>query len=182
MAYSVSKVQVWAGDVLNRPGMLARVLEALRLAGAQLEFLVARRISEDTCRVFLSPLRSAAERRAAGDVGLVPAAGMHALRVEGPDRPGLGADLSRAIADAGINVRGASAAAIGRSTVFYLAFATAAELSAAMKVAQRSLRGPRRAGAARAAPRGAGRSAPRRHAQPGRRAAPTPKTRRGKSR
>jgi hypothetical protein len=38
--------------------------------------------------------------------GLSPATGVAALRVEGTDRPGLGAKMTGAIADAGINLRG----------------------------------------------------------------------------
>ena len=54
--------------------------------------------------------------------GLSPATGMAALRVEGTDRPGLGAKMTSAIADAGIDLRGLSAAALGSRFVAYIAF------------------------------------------------------------
>lgn len=134
MAYKIGKVEVWAGDLVNRPGMLARVLEALSNAGADLEFVIARRVTQNTSRVFIAPLTSAAQRRAAGDVGLLRAGGMHTLRIEGPDRPGLGARLTRAIADAGINVRGLSSAAVARKSVCYVAFATEEEARQAARI------------------------------------------------
>jgi UTP:GlnB (protein PII) uridylyltransferase len=138
MSLKIGKVEVWAGDIVNKPGMLARVLEALAAAGASLEFVVARRVSENTGRVFVAPLTTAKQRKAAADVGLVRAARMNSLRIEGPDKPGLGARLTRAIADAGINVRGCSAAALGKKSVCYLAFASEAEAQAAAKVVRRA--------------------------------------------
>lgn len=146
MAYTIRKVEVWAADILNRPGTLARVLEALARAGASLEFLVARRVTENTSRVFVAPLKGNKQKRAAGDVGLVPAAGMHSIRIEGPDRPGLGVQMTRSVAAAGINIRGASAATIGRKSVFYMAFKTEAEGQAAAKAIRKQLSAKKRRG------------------------------------
>ncbi len=140
MPYTIKKVEVWVGDVKNRPGMLARILEGLAQAGAELEFLVARRVSENTSRVFVAPLKGKKQHGMAREVGLVPAAGMHAIRIDGPNRSGLGAEVSRSVAAAGINIRGASAASTGRKMVFYLAFKTEAEAKAASAAARRALR------------------------------------------
>lgn len=139
MAYSVKTVEVWAADIMNRPGMLARVLEALTVAGAELEFLIARKATEKTSRVFVAPLTTAKQKRAAGDVGMVRAAGLHALRIEGPDRAGLGAQITRAVAGRGLNLRGASAAAVGKKTLFYLAFSSADDAKAAAAIVKKSL-------------------------------------------
>jgi len=139
MAYKISKIEVYAGDIMNRPGMLARVLEALSTAGADLEFVIARQVSENTSRVFVSPLSNAKIVRAAADVGLRRAIGMYALRIEGPDKPGLGARITRAIADAGVNIRGLSAASPGKSNVCYIGFAKADDLASAMKAVKRAL-------------------------------------------
>lgn len=65
MPYTIKKVEVWAGDILNRPGMLARVFEALTNAGAQLEFMIARRLNEKTSRVFLAPIQGVKRHLAA---------------------------------------------------------------------------------------------------------------------
>ncbi len=140
MSFTIKKVPVWAGDILNRPGTLARTLEALSAAGASLEFLIARRVTQNTSRVFVAPLKGAKQHAVAADVGLRIAEGMHALRVEGPDRTGLGAELARAAADGSLNIRGMSAATIGRKSVFYIAFSTAADAAAAAAVLKRALR------------------------------------------
>ncbi|MBI5764314.1 MAG: ACT domain-containing protein [Planctomycetes bacterium] len=139
MAYSIKAVEAYATDLMNRPGMLARVLEALTNAGANLEFVIARRVSQNTSRVFLAPLKGAKVLRAAKDVGLQKAEGMHALRIEGPDRPGLGAHLTRGLASAGLNIRGLSAASISRRNVCYIAFATATEMGQAQKILKKLL-------------------------------------------
>lgn len=143
MAYSISRVEVWAGDLVNKPGMLARVLEALAGAGANLEFVVARRVSNNTARVFVAPLKGARQTRAAQDVGLVRASGMHSLRIEGPDKPGLGAEITRKLADQGINLRGLSSAAIGRKSVCYIAFASTDDLATGQKTLRKLLGGKR---------------------------------------
>lgn len=134
MSLKVSPIAVWAVDVVNRPGMLARVLEGLRNAGANLEFVIARRVTANTSRIFLAPLKGAAQARAASDLRVEPARGLHTLRVEGPDRPGVGADLTRALAAAGLNIRGLSSCAIGNRFVCYIAFATPAEARSAARV------------------------------------------------
>lgn len=137
MGRKIENVDVWAGDLMNRPERLARVLEALSAAGAALEFLVVRRVSERTSRVFIAPLKGKKQKQAADDVGLVPAEGIFTLRVVGSDRAGLGAEITRCVAAAGINIRGASAATIGKKNAFYLGFKTEAERKAAARALRR---------------------------------------------
>lgn len=133
MSYDVKKVDVWAGDFVNRPGMLARVLEALTSGGAELDLVIGRQISARTSRIYVAPLRTKKQKDAAREVGLVPADGMFSLRVEGPDRAGLGAAMARAIAAADVNIRGVTAATIGVKFVCYFGFKTEAELQIAKK-------------------------------------------------
>ena len=92
MAVEISKVDVWAGKIKDRPGGLGEKLEALDDAGANLEFVISRRAPEKrgTGVVFLAPLRGAALARAARKAGLAKATGLHSLRIEGPDRAGIG--------------------------------------------------------------------------------------------
>lgn len=141
MAFKIGKVDVWAADMFNRPGMLARILEALSNAGADLEFVIARRVTENTSRAFFAPITGARQQKAARDVDLSKAAGMHCLRIEGPDRPGLGAAVTRAVAAANINVRGLTAASLGKKSVCYIAFKTDAEAKQASKVIKKALAG-----------------------------------------
>jgi hypothetical protein len=139
VAYKISRVDVWVVDLMNRPGMLARVLEALSNAGASLELVVARRATANTCRTFVAPLKGARQLRAATEIGLVRASGMYTLRIEGPDRVGLGALLTRKLADAGLNLRGLSAASLAKKSVTYIAFHGADDAQAAAKILKKAL-------------------------------------------
>jgi hypothetical protein len=142
MAYTVTKVDVWAGEIADRPGGLGSTIEALSSAGANLEFLVSRRSPDrpGTGVVFLTPVKGAKQKNAARAAGLNTTDSLHSVRVEGPDRPGLGTKMTQAIADAGINLRGVSAAALGRRAVTYLAFDNAADANNAMRVLKKALK------------------------------------------
>jgi hypothetical protein len=142
MAYTVKKVDVWAGEIADRPGGLASTLTAINNAGANIEFVVARRAPDKpgTGVVFLTPIRGAKQKAAAQNAGLSTSDSLHSVRVEGPDRAGLGAKMGDALAAAGINVRGMSAAALGRRAVSYFAFDSAADADAAVRVLRKTLR------------------------------------------
>jgi hypothetical protein len=139
VALNVTRADVWAGSIEDRPGGLAAKLAALAEAGAQLEFVIARRAAEKpgTGVVFLTPLTGAAQIRAAKKAGLEKTKRLHSLRVEGPDQPGLGAKMTQALAQAGINLRGLSAAAIGRRCVVHLALDSAADAAKAARLLKR---------------------------------------------
>jgi hypothetical protein len=142
MAYTIKKVDVWAGEIEDRPGGLAEKLTALGGAGANLEFLVSRRAPDKpgTGVVFVTPIRGSKQKAAAQEAGLSTTDTLHSVRVDGPDRPGLGTKMTRALADAGINLRGVSAAAIGRRAITYLAFDSAADADTAIRTLKKALK------------------------------------------
>jgi hypothetical protein len=135
MPLRVTKIDVWSGEISDRPGGLAEILESIAAAGANLEMVVARRQADKpgTGIVFLAPLRARKAQAAAMAAGLRADEGVAALRVEGADRAGTGARLVRAIAAEGINLRGVSAAALGGRFVLYFAFDGAADASRAAR-------------------------------------------------
>ena len=94
-----------------------------------MEFLIARRAPEKPGKgvLFMAPLRGEDSTRAALQAGLSQWTSVCTLRVEGPDRPGLGALVAWTVANEGINVRGVSGAKLGERSVFYLAFDNAAD-------------------------------------------------------
>ena len=142
MAYNVKKVDVWAGEIADRPGGLASTLAAVNKAGANIEFVVARRAPDKpgTGVVFLAPVKGAKQKAAAQQAGLATSESLHSVRVEGPDRAGLGAKMTDALAAAGINVRGISAAALGRRAVSYLAFDSAADSDSAVRILKKTVK------------------------------------------
>ncbi|MBM4017529.1 MAG: ACT domain-containing protein [Planctomycetes bacterium] len=136
MALKLTRVDTWAATIEDRPGGLAGKLAALAAAGANLEMVIARRRPDRPGQgvAYVTPIKGAKQTRAAADAGFARAEALHSLRAEGADRPGLGAKITQALAEAGINLRGLSAAAIGRKCVVYLAFDTAEDAAQAAGV------------------------------------------------
>jgi hypothetical protein len=141
MSYQISKEDVWAGEIEDRAGALAGKMEALSRAGVNLEFVIARRAPDKPGKgvVFMAPFRGEESVRAAGDAGLSQWTSATTLRIEGPDRAGLGALIAGTVAGEGINMRGLSGAKLGERAVFYLAVDSAADAAKASAALQSAL-------------------------------------------
>ncbi len=136
MSLTVTKVDVWAAQIEDKPGGLAKLLGALAGAGANLECVVARRDSAKPGQgvAFLTPVKGANVRKAGKAEGLVSPEKLATLKVEGNDEPGLGSRITSAIADSGVNLRGVSGTVIGRKFVVYLGFDGKADADKAARV------------------------------------------------
>lgn len=136
MKLKIKRIDVWAAGIMDRPGGLAEKLETLAKAKADLEFMIARRTPDKPGEgvVFLAPLKGGKLVKAAEEAGFRKTDSMHTLRIEGGNKPGVVSKISRALADAGVNVRGFSAAAIGKKGVAYLAVDSEADAETAAKV------------------------------------------------
>jgi len=133
MTLKATKAQVWVATIEDRAGGVADKLEALARSGASLEMALARRTEEPGKGVlFVTPVKGAKATRAAQEAGFAQPANIHSVRIEGADKPGLGARISRALGDAGISFRGISATAIGRKFVSYLACDSAEDAAKAV--------------------------------------------------
>ena len=119
----VEHVDVWVAPIEDKPGALADVLSTLRDAGADLDFIIARRAPNDPGKgvMFVTPLQGDREIAAAAQVGFNVTHTLHSVRVVSPDRPGIAAELTQKLADARINLRGFSAAVIGTQFIAYMA-------------------------------------------------------------
>lgn len=136
MKLKVTRVNVWAGRIKDKPGGLAAKLAVLADTGASLEFIIARREASKpgTGVVFVTPLKGAGQIRAAKKAGFRKTASLHSVRIEGTDKPGLGAKISEALAGEGVNLRGLSGAAIGRRCIIHLALDKADDAKKAMQI------------------------------------------------
>ena len=136
MSLTVERVDVWAATIEDQPGGLAKKLAPLAEAGADLEFAIARRAPDKpgTGVVFVTPLRGDAETAAAAKAGFAVADSLHSVRIEGDNKPGIGAQLTKMLADAGLNLRGLSAAVIGDRFIMYLALDTGDDAEKAMSL------------------------------------------------
>lgn len=134
MANTISKAEIWSGVIPNQPGGLAGLLAPFAKAGANLTFVLARRQSHNPdAGVVYVAVDSAAHRKAGKAAGMAKATNLHALRVEGADKAGLGASMTAKLATAGINLRGLSSISMGKKFVLYLAVDSAEDLAKAMK-------------------------------------------------
>jgi hypothetical protein len=135
MALKVERVDTWAASLKDKPGNLAAKLNALAKAGVNLEFVMARRAPDKpgTGVVFATPIHGAAGCRAAREVGFKRTKSLHTLRIEGPDKPGQGAKITQVVAEQGLNLRGLSAAAIGKNFVSHLTFDTTTDAAKAVR-------------------------------------------------
>ena len=138
MALTVKRITLWRREVDNRPGALASTLEPLAAAGADLRLVLGYRFPEETGRaaVEVFPVTGKRVVAAAEAAGLRPFA-LACLLIEGDNRPGLGAAIGRALADAGINLAFLVAQVIGRRYTAAVGFTDEAEATAAAKTIRR---------------------------------------------
>ena len=136
MKLKVNRTDTWAAPIDDRPGGVADKLAALAAAGANLELIIARRAPEQRGSgvIFVTPLKGAKQTKAADAAGFQKTESLHSIRVQGLDKPGAGAKLTRALAEAGINLRGFSAAALGKQYVTHLALDTARDATKAVAI------------------------------------------------
>lgn len=118
----VEKVDVWAASIKDEPGSLAGLLTGLREAGADLNFILARRAPEKpgTGVLFVTPLRGDVEVAAAASLGFNVTNSVHSVSVEGPNEPGIASVILEKLAAAGINLRGVSCGIIGAKFIMYI--------------------------------------------------------------
>lgn len=138
MRMDVSRVDVWAASMEDRPGRLAAKLDALAQADIDLEFVNARRAPDKPGQgvVFVMPIKGARQIRAAKKAGFEKTTSLHGIRIATGNKPGFSSELARKIADAGINLRAFSGASISNRAIFYLAFDSDADVNKALRLIQ----------------------------------------------
>lgn len=136
MELLVEHVDVWTAPIPDRPGGLAVVLSGLRDVGANLQSIIARRVpgEPDKGVVFVTPLQGDREIAVAAELGFNVTHTLHSVRAMGRDRPGIAAELTQSLANAGINLRGFSASVIGTQFVAYVAVDSLNDANRAMEI------------------------------------------------
>jgi hypothetical protein len=139
MAVSVRGITLWRREVDNRPGALARTLEPLASAGADLKVLMAYRYPGEEARaaIELYPVSGKKATAAAQAAGLA-ATSIPTLLVQGDNRAGQAHAATRAIADAGINLNFFLAQVIGEKYSAVLGFETEADAQRASSLIKKA--------------------------------------------
>jgi hypothetical protein len=132
----VARVDTWAASIKDKPGGAGEKLAKLAAAGVNLELVVARRAPDKpgTGVVFVTPIKGGAQERAARKAGFKTTKSLNTVRVEGKDKKGRGATITKALAKKGVNLRGLTAAAIGKKFVAHLALDKPSDAAKAMKI------------------------------------------------
>jgi hypothetical protein len=135
MKLVITRENLWVSAINDKPGGLNGKLDLLAQAGADLQFVLARRAPDKPGKgvVFLAPLKGPKQLSAARKAGFHKSRSIAALRVEGANKAGAGAEITGALAGAGINLRGLSTVVLGRKFVLYLAFDQSADATKARR-------------------------------------------------
>ena len=136
MKLDVSRVDMWVGRLKDVPGALAKKLAKLSAVGADLGFVIARRDDKKKGAgvMFLTPVKGAKQAAAAKKAGIRKSKSLVALRVVGANKAGVGAEITAALAEAGINLRGLSAGVVGRRFFLNLALDKPADAAQAARI------------------------------------------------
>ena len=128
MPVTVKSISLWRREVENQAGTLARTLEPLMKAGANLRVLMGYRYGMDGTKaaVELYPIAGKKVTDAASGAGL-SASSIPTLLVEGDDKPGLGLAITQALSVAGINLNFCVAQVIGKKFSAVIGFDSEAD-------------------------------------------------------
>jgi predicted amino acid-binding ACT domain protein len=132
---TVKPVQLWILIGADRKGMLADALEPLVEAGADLQIVMGYRYPGELDRAAVEvfpvegPTQEAAARKAGLELSDTPC-----LKVDGEDRKGLGAQMARALADAGISMAFHVAQTVGRKFTAVIGFLTEEDAAKATRI------------------------------------------------
>jgi hypothetical protein len=138
----VNRVDVWTASIADKLGGLSGILKGVYEAGADLDFVIARRAPDKpgTGAVFLTPIRGDREIEAASTLGFNLTSSVDSVRVEEDNVPGAAVNIAEMIAKADINIRSFSAAVIGPSYIAYIGFDSSSDADRAAKVLQEAER------------------------------------------
>lgn len=126
---SVKKLTIWSTEIEDQPGATSGIFRVLSDAGADLQFVLARRQPDKPGKgvLFVAPVAGKKQEDAARQAHLAPASNLAGVRVEGTNKKGLGYRLTQAIAEANLNLRALVATVIGSKYAAIFAFDSQAD-------------------------------------------------------
>jgi hypothetical protein len=132
MPMTVKKILLWRKEVDNQAGALARTLEPLAKAGADLQVVMGYRYpgNEAKAVIELHPVAGKKVTSAAEQAGLAGSS-IPTLLVDGDNKPGLAYKIAQAVADAGVNLSFLVAQVLGKRFVATIGFETEADANKA---------------------------------------------------
>lgn len=140
MPLKVKRITLWRKELENRAGTLADTLEPVAKAGGDLQVVMGYCYPGDRARaaVELFPIANKKATAAAQGAGLA-ATGIAALHVEGDNRSGVGSAITRALADAGVNLDFLVAQVVGRKFSAVFGFENVADADKASAIVKKAV-------------------------------------------
>ncbi len=134
---TVKQVKLWVFHGGDRKGLLADALEPLAAAGVHLQIVMAYRFPTELDRAAIEvfPIEGPTAEAEARRFGFVQS-DTPCLLVEGDDRRGLGARISRAISDAKVSMAFLMAQVVGKKFSAAIGFASDEDAATATKAIQ----------------------------------------------
>jgi len=120
MASDIRRIEYFRATVKDEPGAAFTVLSALRSQGVNLVAFTAIPIGVNETQLILFPDNGTSFSRAAGTIRMDVDGPHAALIVQGDDALGAIAEIHGILADAGLNVVGATGVADGRGAFGYV--------------------------------------------------------------
>lgn len=141
MSITVRRADLWRAETANTPGSLAATLKPLADKGADLEIVMGyAKPDRSGAVVEVSPVSTPADRKAARAAGLAQST-FPCVVISGDNRSGLGYDVARALAEAGININFFVAQSLGKSYTGLFSFEASAEADLAVKIIRKAVAG-----------------------------------------
>ncbi len=136
MSFKLDRIHIWSGEIQDQAGGMVAKLAPLAQAGANLEYILTRRLVSKPGAGFLyvAPVTGPSQVRAARSVGLSESHDTVVLRVEGDNQAGLAHRLTQQWALAGINLQGLTMSVLGDQFVGYAAFDTVEDANKAAQI------------------------------------------------
>jgi hypothetical protein len=138
MADEIKRLEYYSAVIANKPGEGARVLAALRDAGADFTdvnaYPIGNPLKARKTTVDFVPSDPKAFKKAAKLVGLEIGAKLPCIFVTGEDRPGMGAEILAKLGAAGINVIAMHMVCAGAGRVGGMVFVEASVAAKAARV------------------------------------------------
>lgn len=138
MPVTVKRIVLWRKEVDNQVGVLARTLEPLAKAGADLQVLMGYRYpgNEAKAVIELHPVVGKKLTAAAEQAGLA-ASTIPALLVEGDNKPSLAHRIAQSLAEAGVNLTFLVAHVVGKRYAATIGFETEVDAKKAAALIKR---------------------------------------------
>ena len=113
MAETIRAVEYYYVTVPDQPGTASRVLSQVQQSGVNLLAYLAFPSGKGQSQIDLVPEHAAALKKASETGGLKLTGPRKAFLIQGEDRPGAVADVTRKLAEAKVNITAAAAASAG---------------------------------------------------------------------